>query len=85
MSRGLALAYDYNTDTKAVRLHFYHADGTVHDYETVAGVGHVMVVVCGPNWGYSRNGVPHAHYVICEYDTYVYDGKYLSRLGAKAP
>lgn len=42
-------------------------------------------VVCGADFPYLKNGMRHNHYLMFERDIWVFDGRYLTRLGSPMP
>lgn len=60
-------------------------DGQQHVFHVEASAGGVMYIVCGQDYDYMQRGVRHPHYLGFERDLFVYDGKYLRKIGSKTP
>lgn len=58
-------------------------EGSVCRYHVAPDSGPYIYFACGAEWDYQKNGMTHAHYFGFEKDLYVYDGKYLTKIGHK--
>lgn len=53
-------------------------------YHVAPESGQATYFACGADWpDANRHGMPHLHYFGFERDLYVYDGKYLTKIGHK--
>lgn len=58
-------------------------EGHVCRFHVAPESGQATYFACGADWDYRKNGMTHAHYFGFERDLYVYDGKYLTKIGHK--